>query len=302
MAAPELRFSPASAGNTADRGSSATPFAVQPRERGEHIPYGFRSRLRDGSAPRARGTLGRLIKRIPHRRFSPASAENTLSRNMVPMVIPVHPRERGEHDLTANATAMPQGSAPRARGTLWRGCRVVHGSRFSPASAGNTGPPAPARTRAAVQPRERGEHQHGRSGAIELRGSAPRARGTRPVSAVRDLLVRFSPASAGNTSVARWPGCWCSVQPRERGEHESWSADWQIKNGSAPRAREHTLEHHGLNRAAGSAPRARGTRHAAPRRCADGRFSPASAGNTRPLQKSSRKPTVQPRERGEHAA
>ena len=51
------RFSPACAGNTSKKPSSAKPSPVQPRMRGEHGPAIVRQEELDGSAPHARGTL-----------------------------------------------------------------------------------------------------------------------------------------------------------------------------------------------------------------------------------------------------
>ena len=71
------RFIPASAGNTGDRYDDAAVAAVHPRERGEHVSGIYPHRPKNGSSPRARGTLC-MCRQCQHkRRFIPASAGNT---------------------------------------------------------------------------------------------------------------------------------------------------------------------------------------------------------------------------------
>ena len=116
-AAPGGRFIPAGAGNTARApGAPARP-AVHPRGRGEHRVRGGRFSLRNGSSPRARGTLlGRLAK-AARRRFIPAGAGNTRPQAACALRLPVHPRGRGEHRPAHQPTQRKTGSSPRARGT-----------------------------------------------------------------------------------------------------------------------------------------------------------------------------------------
>ena len=92
-------------------------------------------------------------------------------------------------------------------------------------------------------------------------GSSPRARGTRRLALLRRILNRFIPAGAGNTSMRLRSSLTCSVHPRGRGEHE------------------HLLT--GGIDAAGSSPRARGTRVNFRQKSPQPRFIPAGAGNTR---------------------
>ena len=93
-------------------------------------------------------------------------------------------------------------------------------------------------------------------------------------------MLRFIPASAGNTRRLSVWGELGSVHPRERGEHTRSS---QFRTW-----------------AGGSSPRARGTR-AVPVGIYRGvRFIPASAGNTRRRRTQKKNAAVHPRERGEH--
>ena len=98
-----FRFIPASAGNTPTKTRSNVRTSVHPRERGEHPPARHAASDTDGSSPRARGT-----PRLPDSprvgvRFIPASAGNTSAAKPITTVEPVHPRERGEHQVRCNS-------------------------------------------------------------------------------------------------------------------------------------------------------------------------------------------------------
>ena len=211
------RFIPASAGNTGKPMSALPEVAVHPRERGEHHDRSADGREDAGSSPRARGTRPVGALDIANFRFIPASAGNTRNGNTGRYEASVHPRERGEHKEHTTWQQQTAGSSPRARGT----------PRSRP----------PARARPAVHPRERGEHFTDGRLRQSGRGSSPRARGTRPHEAACLHIVRFIPASAGNT----WPAARCTasraVHPRERGEHVSTLTAQVLVVGSSPRAR-----------------------------------------------------------------
>ena len=94
-------------------------------------------------------------------------------------------------------------------------------------------------------------------------------------------MLRFIPASAGNTPIARTPAWRDPVHPRERGEHTSTSPASNCATGSSPRARGTPAgPHHGVVPA---------------------RFIPASAGNTSGHPGCGIWCAVHPRERGEHS-
>ena len=231
------RFSPACAGNTPPRPPVDRIAAVQPRVRGEHKIGPLPWLNRDGSAPRARGTLGHWFVPVGRHRFSPACAGNTLSSRCSRRRRAVQPRVRGEHPSATVGAAATYGSAPRARGTLWQAWGVPERLRFSPACAGNTRCRNRGGQEYTVQPRVRGEHATMRRVSVDARGSAPRARGTRVRRAYARACRRFSPACAGNTS----PNCnrpeAPAVQPRVRGEHLRDHFFAGHLDGSAPRAR-----------------------------------------------------------------
>ncbi len=197
-------------------------------------------------------------------------------------VIPVHPRERGEHPATAPTTQAMIGSSPRARGTRHDATRRPRWVWFIPASAGNTQHPARLPGGDPVHPRERGEHCTPWTWSRMRSGSSPRARGTQHGGSPRRWIKRFIPASAGNTPPPTPRVFESSVHPRERGEHARLGPIGPVQVGSSPRAR--------------------GTPHRYRLAARLHRFIPASAGNTPAAAAPGARPTVHPRERGEHHA
>ena len=176
------------------------------------------------------------------------------------MIVPVHPRMRGEHSHHSAPPVTGAGSSPHARGTHPIGRGNDDFIRFIPACAGNTPPtiwPQPSRP---VHPRMRGEHGAGSFTATAMSGSSPHARGTRRRAHAWQRVGRFIPACAGNTVAAPVAVSQFTVHPRMRGEH----AKRTFCDGYAT----------------GSSPHARGTPTPLYRECLDRRFIPACAGNT----------------------
>ena len=173
-----------------------------------------------------------------------------------------------------------RGSSPRARGTPPQCAPRPSALRFIPASAGNTAAWMPKTCRQTVHPRERGEHTYTPDNLIAGIGSSPRARGTHEAESGRARLLRFIPASAGNTHAAPHRVPRLPVHPRERGEHSACTNPRSCTGGSSPRAR--------------------GTLHEEGRILEGGRFIPASAGNTDAGRTQATAGAVHPRERGEH--
>ena len=92
----------------------------------------------DGSSPRVRGTRRQITGCPLLRRFIPACAGNTRVRHGRKVMMTVHPRVCGEHELQVEIDRMRTGSSPRVRGTRITK-HVQHDlCRFIPACAGNT--------------------------------------------------------------------------------------------------------------------------------------------------------------------
>ena len=221
----------------------------------------------------------RAIPAIPANRFIPASAGNRSRRCPNRPEGAVHPRERGEQVYNVEVRNVYCGSSPRARGT-GRPChRERPGRRFIPASAGNSFPDHRPGHRRTVHPRERGEQVLNPVGSVVGVGSSPRARGTAIGPGQAPPSERFIPASAGNSHLGRQRLRPTTVHPRERGEQ--------------------SLMLSGVPYPCGSSPRARGTGKQFARFLLQGRFIPASAGNSVITPAMGQPLTVHPRERGE---
>ena len=274
-----------------------------------------------GSSPRARGTPADFTRQSGIARFIPASAGNTFGYCSRCATESVHPRERGEHAPAPEPGGFDDGSSPRARGTLRAVGRHHARQRFIPASAGNTSNKSARKRVSAVHPRERGEHLEQERPQARLGGSSPRARGTLVQAHEHDFVVRFIPASAGNTAPRAPGGTGRPVHPRERGEHLAAVDDAgdgvrfipasagntrRCPRGAGgtpvhPRERgEHCIATSWAAHSVGSSPRARGTPVTGNQCIAESRFIPASAGNTSQTKGCPPCLPVHPRERGEH--
>ena len=274
------RFIPAGAGNTWPVPGDRPACSVHPRRRGEHACRGPAAGRADGSSPQARGTLGGRRPCPVFSRFIPAGAGNTPGICRKFPVQTVHPRRRGEHQISRPGIYRSAGSSPQARGTRILDGRGLYRQRFIPAGAGNTHTADTGQTLPPVHPRRRGEHACDRGEYRNVGGSSPQARGTPELDGVGRDNDRFIPAGAGNTD--KWGYCVTtpSVHPRRRGEHICQALDCRDSFGSSPQARG-TLTYNG-------------------RRAGQLRFIPAGAGNTGLGH--SRRPhiSVHPRRRGEH--
>ena len=172
---------------------------VYPRWRGEHF-YLMRIRRNIvGLSPLARGTRPVNSPSIPHLRFIPAGAGNTVVIRMALSWTSVYPRWRGEHAERPAPSRHSTGLSPLARGTHLSDWDTVNYVRFIPAGAGNTRSMAVCAGSSSVYPRWRGEHAAYVGAQGVAFGLSPLARGT-----------RRSNSSSGICG---------AVYPRWRGEH-----------------------------------------------------------------------------------
>ena len=154
-----VRFIPACAGNTFSRWRRSGRTSVHPRVRGEHDRHED-VQCRNTVHPRVRGEHSNSRRSLGcPMRFIPACAGNTI--------------------VAATRCCPFRGSSPRARGTRpLPPARTVH-VRFIPACAGNTVWSPESQAPQTVHPRVRGEHRTIHDSGSRVRGSSPRARGTR---------------------------------------------------------------------------------------------------------------------------
>ncbi len=153
------------------------------------------------------------------------------------------------------------GSSPLVRGTRISLRSKYRLYRFIPAGAGNTPLYSCTMSRTPVHPRWCGEHDFLTTMWLNMCGSSPLVRGTRPAHFIPSGNGRFIPAGAGNTQSLR-------------------------------------VIYSGLF---GSSPLVRGTLHSMMLLPAHSRFIPAGAGNTRPNSPKRINGPVHPRWCGEHA-
>ncbi len=173
--------------------------------------------------------------------------------------IAVHPRVCGERARTLGLDALPCGSSPRVRGTLFL-IRQRNGYfRFIPACAGNAS-------------------MRQNSPPVNV-GSSPRVRGTRPSKPPQIEPGRFIPACAGNAFTQTMATAPIAVHPRVCGERAGIPLFSISPSGSSPRVR--------------------GTLACSTEQVSLWRFIPACAGNAWTIVASHTAASVHPRVCGE---
>ena len=131
----------------------------------------------------------------------------------------VHPRLRGEYRPIPISFSGISGSPPPPRGILFPDKKVLFVDRFTPASAGNTQCDRIFWILAQVHPRLRGEYSSIWAEVVTPIGSPPPPRGIQNFHVFKFHAIRFTPASAGNTSRSHIRQFPCQVHPRLRGEY-----------------------------------------------------------------------------------
>ena len=111
------RFIPAYAGNARSSIDRRAQRSVHPRIRGERDFIGCPQRGVVGSSPHTRGTHLQAEKDAAKARFIPAYAGNAGRRRRQMPGPTVHPRIRGERDITRPCAHTKPGSSPHTRGT-----------------------------------------------------------------------------------------------------------------------------------------------------------------------------------------
>ena len=154
-----------------------------------------------GSSPLTRGTLAFDDASYSAARFIPAYAGNSAQDASHSLLMPVHPRLRGELECKPFYGLDFGGSSPLTRGTLITWSDYLTYFRFIPAYAGNSEWRLRSRLLQPVHPRLRGELWH-RHDQINLKaGSSPLTRGTHWTPCHRQKQERFIPAYAGNSTL-----------------------------------------------------------------------------------------------------
>jgi len=166
----------------------------------------------------------------------------------------------GELLLRRLLGSLPTGSSPRAWGTQDKARQEVKAGRFIPTCMGNSIPVEMVRKYVAVHPHVHGELIACSGVWLVFYGSSPRAWGTPLCVFGRVLHDRFIPTCMGNSGREWPPAAAGSVHPHVHGEL------YQVAEGSGV--------------AAGSSPRAWGTRTCGIDRYPRKRFIPTCMGNS----------------------
>ena len=111
------------------------------------------------------------------------------------------------------------GSPPPPRGIRVGLISVNFLVRFTPASAGNTFSFFFSSFTFRVHPRLRGEYYYRLQRVKKPAGSPPPPRGIRKKARLPRYVIRFTPASAGNTEIDKIKQWQEQVHPRLRGEY-----------------------------------------------------------------------------------
>ncbi len=148
---------PACAGSRDHNTSVRSEVRGHPRVRGEQPPRACPDPGSEGSSPRARGAVQRIVKRPDFIRVIPACA--------------------GSSTLFAFRFRMRGGSSPRARGAGMLASRTRGTIGVIPACAGSSGAASGGYIIMRGHPRVRGEQPRKRRGWGIFWGSSPRARG-----------------------------------------------------------------------------------------------------------------------------
>ena len=135
---PQMRFIPASAGNSSTRAINPADHSVYPRWRGELEKQVPSSANFAGLSPLAWGTRFQTLRAAYRDRFIPAGAGNSSTLSITTDREPVYPRWRGELPDEYHEMMPMIGLSPLARGTRTPMFVLPCGGRFIPAGAGNS--------------------------------------------------------------------------------------------------------------------------------------------------------------------
>ena len=274
------RLIPAHAGKTLWWLRNSRMVWAHPRSRGENSASALAFSRPHGSSPLTRGKRSVTVPVNITARLIPAHAGKTYCQDCRALILPAHPRSRGENLVSAVQVGNAGGSSP-----LTRGKRAGHGrgpgpEGLIPAHAGKT--TARRRTTASVpaHPRSRGENEMLVSMSLSFRGSSPLTRGKLGHGLVEIRGRRLIPAHAGKTSFLASSCVSLEAHPRSRGEND---LEWRI-----------------LLCTTGSSPLTRGKRRIAAGEEFTDRLIPAHAGKTGMAGTRRWRTTAHPRSRGEN--
>ena len=231
------RLIPAHAGKTLWWLRNSRMVWAHPRSRGENSASALAFSRPHGSSPLTRGKRSVTVPVNITARLIPAHAGKTYCQDCRALILPAHPRSRGENLVSAVQVGNAGGSSP-----LTRGKRAGHGrgpgpEGLIPAHAGKTGCRLARGIGARAHPRSRGENDGQAAHHCVRAGSSPLTRGKRDVGQHVTFLSGLIPAHAGKTWT--WPGRnpRPTAHPRSRGENKLPGQLVRLTGGSSPLTR-----------------------------------------------------------------
>ena len=135
---PPHRIIPARAGQTMWCRRSARAWSDHPRACGANISLITGMSIRNGSSPRVRGKLQRVVEYVGDGRIIPARAGQTSKVSARHSARSDHPRACGANTSSSRLDLLECGSSPRVRGKRADLRPATAATRIIPARAGQT--------------------------------------------------------------------------------------------------------------------------------------------------------------------
>ena len=216
---------------------SARAWSDHPRACGANISLITGMSIRNGSSPRVRGKLQRVVEYVGDGRIIPARAGQTSKVSARHSARSDHPRACGANTSSSRLDLLECGSSPRVRGKRADLRPATAATRIIPARAGQTSRRPWHGIRRLDHPRACGANSLALANAASLDGSSPRVRGKLigGIDVVR--LIRIIPARAGQTRSVRPSGSAAADHPRACGANPTGSRSPVSRSGSSPRVR-----------------------------------------------------------------
>ena len=230
-------ITPACAGNRFHAFFPIAPIQDHPRVCGEQKPVRLWPFRQEGSPPRVRGTVIPVAFATQLPRITPACAGNRGCVSAQRRYHPDHPRVCGEQPNIDICILFHAGSPPRVRGTVSRAGAILLDIRITPACAGNSFVNIFNAIAERDHPRVCGEQGTMQEVTQNALGSPPRVRGTVHADNLVFLIIRITPACAGNSILTPQMKYMRQDHPRVCGEQRIIPLIKAIAAGSPPRVR-----------------------------------------------------------------
>ena len=190
-----------------------------------------------GSSPLTRGKRSVTVPVNITARLIPAHAGKTYCQDCRALILPAHPRSRGENPSSFRTESFSPGSSPLTRGKPCFRRSGRQRGRLIPAHAGKTRTQGLRSDDNEAHPRSRGENKLGRVSVSVQSGSSPLTRGKLECPGLIDHDKGLIPAHAGKTRCPFRARKRRAAHPRSRGENLEDGFDCARRLGSSPLTR-----------------------------------------------------------------